>query len=136
MSPRWERDRAVACPALGIAPLTPEEAKLRLLQLIEDQPTLSQRGMAHALGLSLGKTNYCLRALMDAGLVKTRNFRSSSNKLAYAYRLTPKGVQERIGATVRLLERKSREYDALKTEIDRLKADLERLPGDTGAADR
>ena len=115
--------------------MTPEEAQLRLLQLIEDQPTLSQRGMARALGLSLGKTNYCLRALMDAGLVKTRNFRNSDNKLAYAYRLTPKGVQERIGATVRLLERKSREYDVLRTEIERLKADLARLPSDVESAE-
>lgn len=112
-----------------------DEAQLRLLQLIQDQPDASQREMARTLGLSLGKTNYCLRALMDRGLVKVRNFKNSANKAAYAYQLTPAGLRERAGATLRLLERKSREYDALREEIARLERDLDGLSGGAGQTD-
>ena len=115
--------------------MTPEEAELRLLQLIQGRPAISQREMARSLGLSLGKTNYCLRALVDRGWVKARNFKSSVNKMGYVYRLTPKGLRERIQATNSLLERKSREFDALRAEIDNLRADLEGMPEDDCAAE-
>jgi EPS-associated MarR family transcriptional regulator len=104
-----------------------DEAQLRLLALIQARPDASQREMAASLGLSLGKTNYCLRALVDAGLVKARNFAGARDKKAYVYRLTPKGVRERAGATVRLLRRKSAEYEALRGEIEALRAELEGL---------
>ena len=105
--------------------MKPDEAQLRLLQLIQARPEASQREMAQELGLSLGKTNYCLRALIDKGLVIARNFRESERKKAYAYRLTPSGVRERAQATLRLLERKSREYDALREEIERLRRQID-----------
>ena len=75
-----------------------DEAQLRLLQLIQSRPDVSQREMARELGLSLGKTNYCLKALVDSGWVKVRNFRHSQHKLGSAYRLTPSGVRERARA--------------------------------------
>lgn len=85
--------------------------------------------MARELGLSLGKTNYCLKALVDSGWVKVRNFRNSRHKLGYAYRLTPSGVRERARATLRMLQRKSAEYEALKEEIERLRAEAAELGG-------
>lgn len=116
--------------------LNRDEAQLRILQLIQAQPEVSQREMARALGLSLGKTNYCLRALVDRGLVKARNFRSSRNKAAYAYRLTPAGMRERVRATLSLLERKSAEYDALREEISTLRRELDGLADGIGPGDR
>ena len=74
---------------------TPDEINLELLRQLESQPHLNQRGLADRLGLSLGKANYCLRALVRKGLVKISNFRRSDNKLAYAYLLTPSGMQEK-----------------------------------------
>ena len=86
--------------------------------------------MARELGLSLGKTNYCLKALVDRGWVKVRNFRHSQHKLGYAYRLTPSGVRERARATVRMLRRKSAEYEVLRQEIERLEAEARQLGPD------
>ena len=70
-----------------------ETTRYRLLKLLQSNPEVSQRQVAEALGISVGKTNFCLRALLDRGLVKVRNFRDSQNKMAYAYYLTPKGAQ-------------------------------------------
>ena len=103
---------------------TPEEIDLELLRHLESEPRLNQRSLAERLGLSLGKANYCLQALVGKGLVKIRNFRRSDNKLAYAYLLTPKGVQEKTRLTVAFLKRKQREYEQLQIEIARLKAEV------------
>lgn len=100
-----------------------DESQLRLLRLLDHNPEASQRELAAALGISLGKTNYCLRALVDRGLVKARNFKNSRNKKAYAYILTPKGVQEKASVTLRFLARKQREYVELKAEIEALHAE-------------
>ncbi len=94
-----------------------EEAQLRLMRVLEANPHASQREIARALGISLGKTNYCLRALIDRGLVKARNFRDSRNKAAYAYLLTPQGLDEKARVTRRFLARKRAEYEALRREI-------------------
>lgn len=107
-------------------PLT-DEAQLRLLRLLERNPQASQRALAAELGISLGKTNYCLRALVERGLVKARNFRDSRNKQAYAYFLTPRGIEEKARVTVRFLARKQREYVALKAEIDELTREVRKL---------
>lgn len=115
--------------------MSPDEAQLRLLQLIQVRPDVSQREMARELGLSLGKTNYCLKALINSGWVKVRNFRNSQHKLRYGYRLTPAGVRERAQATLRMLQRKSAEYEALRGEIERLHADAAEL-GDIVEEDR
>ena len=103
---------------------TPEEIDLELLRQLESHPHLNQRGLAERLGLSLGKANYCLRALVRKGLVKIRNFRRSDNKLAYAYLLTPTGVQEKARLTVAFLKWKELEYERLQDEIARLKAEV------------
>ena len=106
---------------------TPDELNLKVLRQLESQPHLNQRGLADHLGLSLGKANYCLRALVRKGLVKIRNFRRSDNKLAYAYLLTPSGMQEKARLTVAFLRRKQQEYERLQLEIERLEAEVAAL---------
>ena len=96
-------------------------AHFRVLRLLEGNPQMNQRDLAAAAGVSLGKTNYCINALLDKGLIKMQNFKSSKRKLAYAYLLTPAGVAEKAALTQRFLTRKMEEYDALKAEIDQLK---------------
>jgi EPS-associated MarR family transcriptional regulator len=85
---------------------------------------MSQRELADALGVSLGKTNYCLKALLGKGLIKMQSFQKSQNKLAYAYLLTPDGIAEKAGLTVRFLARKVVEYESLTLEIELLKAEM------------
>ena len=94
-----------------------DDVRYRLLKLLEERPELTQREAAERLGMSLGKVNYCLRALMNKGWVKARNFRNSSRKTAYAYLLTPKGFEEKLRVTARFLDRKLHEYDALVAEL-------------------
>lgn len=101
-----------------------EKTRYRLLKLLDANPELSQRQLAEALGVSVGKTNYCLRALLDKGLVKVRNFRDSSNKLAYAYYLTPKGAQAKVKATAQFLKVKVKEYQEIQQEIEELKREV------------
>lgn len=98
-----------------------DEIHLRLMKAIESNPQATQRELAEALGVSLGKANYCLRALVDKGWVKVRNFRASPNKLAYAYLLTPAGLDGKARLTVRFLKRKLDEYDLLRAEIEQLR---------------
>ncbi|HEX7153252.1 MAG TPA: MarR family EPS-associated transcriptional regulator [Thermoanaerobaculia bacterium] len=104
-----------------------EEVRYRLLKLLAEHPDASQRQVARELGISLGKANYCLRALMERGLVKVRNFRNSENKTAYAYILTPQGLEEKIDVTSAFLRRKMAEYDLLREEIGRLQAEVNAL---------
>jgi len=96
------------------------ETHFRLLRLLETRSALSQRELARELGTSLGKINYCLHALIDKGFIKVRNFRNSQNKLAYAYLLTPRGIERKATITVQFLRRKLAEYEALKVEIAQL----------------
>jgi EPS-associated MarR family transcriptional regulator len=108
-----------------------EELRLRLLRLLTESPELSQRDVAHRLGLSLGKTNYCLRALIDKGWVKANNFRNSQNKLAYAYVLTPSGLKAKGSATTAFLRRKQLEFAQLEQEIAELREEVSRQAGNT-----
>jgi len=101
-----------------------DETRYRLLKLLETRPELSQRELAREMDVSLGKANYCLRALVEKGLVKAKNFQASKNKRAYAYYLTPKGAQEKARVTARFLKRKVAEYQELKGEIRRLKQEV------------
>ncbi len=94
------------------------------MRLLEKDPELSQRQLADTLGISLGAVNYCLRALVEKGEVKIRNFRAADNKLRYAYILTPKGIRRKSLLTADFLQRKLREYKALKDEIADLKAEI------------
>jgi EPS-associated MarR family transcriptional regulator len=97
-----------------------EEARFQILRLLHDNPELTQRELGERVGVSLGAVNYCLKALIERGLVKASNFTKSTNKLGYAYVLTPAGIAEKTLLTGRFLARKKAEYDALRAEIDAL----------------
>lgn len=101
-----------------------QDARIRILRLIEANPDYTQRQISEALGISLGSVNYCLRAMIDVGFVKAKNFRSSDNKLRYAYILTPQGVAEKLSLTGAFLLRKLQEFEALKVEVDALQAEV------------
>lgn len=98
-----------------------DEYRYRLLQLLEENPQASQRALASALGISLGKVNYCLNALMARGLIKAKNFTNSRSKRAYMYYLTPRGFQEKARVTVRFFKQRVIEYEALRREIETLR---------------
>jgi EPS-associated MarR family transcriptional regulator len=98
------------------------EINVRTLELLQAQPEISQRELAQELGISLGKVNYCLRALLVKGLLKAQNFKNSKNKLAYAYVLTPAGITARAELTTEFLQVKVREYERLQLEIAHLQA--------------
>ena len=104
-----------------------EDTHFRLLRLLAARPELSQRDLARELRTSLGKVNYCLNALIDKGLVKVRNFRNSRNKLAYAYLLTPRGIDSKATITLRFLKRKMTEYETLKAEIEQLQREVDEI---------
>ena len=94
------------------------ETELEILRNIEANPNLTQRQMAKDLGVSLGKTNYLIKALLEKGLLKVNNFKSSQNKLSYLYLLTPEGVDAKRRLTLLFLRRKSEEFDKLKKEME------------------
>ena len=99
-----------------------DEYRYRILKLLENNPTASQREIARELGVSLGRVNYCLQALVEKGFVKAGNFRHSSDKRAYLYMLTPTGIEAKAKITVKFLKVKMSEYENLKKEV----ADLRR----------
>lgn len=103
---------------------TPPAAQLELLRLLELHPDYSQRQLASALGVSLGKTHYLLKALLGKGWVKAQNFRRNDHKLGYLYVLTPQGVRHRFQLTQAFLTRKEEEYQALKRQIAMLREEL------------
>ena len=116
-------NRAVACLLIKEVMLN-EEIEYNALKLLEANPQLSQRQLSAALNISLGKTHYVLKSLIDVGWVKLNNFRSSNNKLGYAYVLTPIGITEKAAITVRFLARKQREYIELQAEIEALQDEV------------
>ncbi|MEW6712397.1 MAG: MarR family EPS-associated transcriptional regulator [Candidatus Riflebacteria bacterium] len=101
-----------------------EEIDCNLIKAIAETPALPQRRLAEQLGCSLGKINYCLKALIEKGLIKVENFYNNENKRSYAYKLTPAGVEEKARLTVRFLRRKMQEYDRLKDEIIELQKEV------------
>ena len=92
-----------------------------ILKQIQDNPEVTQREMAGKAGISLGKVNYCLKALVDKGLIKATNFKNSKNRAAYLYKLTPRGIEEKARVTVRFFKYKMQEYDRIKAEIEELR---------------
>lgn len=106
-----------------------EDAHFRVLRILQQRPEISQRELAEAVGIALGKVNYILTALTDKGLVKIRNFQNSDNKLRYAYILTPAGLAVKAELTSGFLRRKMAEYEALKAEIEGLQGEIEPLDG-------
>ena len=105
-----------------------DDLHYRVLKHLAANPQATQRDLAKAMGLSLGSTNYGIRAVIDRGWLKVQNFRNSRNKRAYAYLLTPDGLAAKARLTVRYLQRKRAEYAALKTEIEQLTAELQARP--------
>lgn len=98
-------------------PLSLDERHYQLMRLLEANPEMSQRDLARELGVSLGKVNYCLKALIERGWVKASNFTNSQNKAAYMYLLTPRGIEQKASLTLRFLRLKMQDYEALRAEI-------------------
>ena len=101
-----------------------QELEYRALKILEQQPDLTQRQLAEELGVSLGKTHYLVKSLIDVGWVKLDNFQKSDNKWGYAYLLTPMGIAEKAAITARFLVRKQREYNELQEEIAHLQEEV------------
>ena len=113
--------------------MTPQhETHLKVLRKIEANPEITQRELAQQLGVSLGKVNYCLKALIDRGWVKANNFKNSHNKVAYAYLLTPSGIEEKTKITVRFLRQRMRDYEQIKREIIELEREVRNSGNSTG----
>ena len=104
-------------------PVLNEETRYKVMRLLEAHPEMSQRDVARELGISLGKVNYCLQALMQRGLVKATNFKNSHNKAAYMYLLTPHGIEEKARLAVRFLKIKIAEYERLSAEIEQMRGE-------------
>lgn len=113
--------------------MSKEELDFQLLRQLNEQPAASQRKLAENLGVSVGKLNYCLRALVDRGWVKANNFRRSDNKWAYAYLLTPRGLSAKLRLTSTFLRRKEREFEELQTQISALRIELSTSSGEVAA---
>lgn len=109
-----------------------EDIHFRILRLLDQNPSASQRDIAVALGVSLGGVNYCLRALVAKGHVKIENFQAAKNKLRYVYVLTPEGIAHRAKLAARFIRRKMAEYEAIKAEIESLRLDYGDKVASTG----
>ncbi len=116
--------------------MTPrEQAHFRILTLLKEDPSLTQQELAARLGVSVGKTNYLIKALVDKGLIKMANFQRSDTKFSkVAYLLTPRGISERLRLTQGYLARKQAEYEALKAEIGFLRREASSAPPERGRA--
>jgi len=101
----------------------PTETHLAILKHIQINPEASQRELAQELGVSVGKVNYCLRALIDKGFVKAGNFKRNADKLNYLYLLTPKGIEQKASLTASFLKRKIAKHESITQEIEQLKRD-------------
>jgi len=110
---------------LFVSRLISDEIRYKLLRLLKANPQMSQRDAASELGVSVGKINYVLRALMRRGWIKASNFKNSQNKLAYRYLLTPRGIEAKTKLTVRFLRAKMDEYEMLKLEIEQIRRDAD-----------
>ena len=101
-----------------------QEHDYKILKQLETNPKVNQRQLARDMDVSLGKINYCLKALIDKGWIRVQRFSKSSNKTAYLYQLTPEGIAARARLTKAFLQRKIAEYDRLEQEIEELKAEV------------
>ena len=123
---------AVAClifdfQSFFLNPVNKKDIHLDLLRKLEANPAYTQRELSHEMGVSLGKVNYCMKKLIEKGSIKLSNFSHNSNKVGYAYLLTPKGLEEKARLTFAFLKIKMEEYEMLKDEISLLKKDTEKL---------
>lgn len=101
-----------------------DEYRYKILKELQQAPDISQRELAMRLEISLGKTNFCVKALIEKGLIKADNFKNSTNKIGYLYLLTPKGIEEKASLTKRFLQRKLTEYESLEKEIEQLRQEI------------
>ena len=104
-----------------------DEYRYKLLKHLEANPEISQRELAGELGISLGRVNFCIQALVEKGLVKANNFRNSKNKKGYAYLLTPSGIEEKAQITMQFLKIKISEHEELKKEIKNLREEASQM---------
>lgn len=118
---------SIGSPSYMKDPYEYSDHHLKLLQLLEENPHLSQRDASDVLGLSLGKVNYILKAFLDKGLIKMNNFRNNKNKLSYTYLLTPQGIEEKARMTLHFYEKKKKEYEELRAEVEKLGEIVEEL---------
>ncbi len=102
-----------------------EETRYKVMRLLERNPRSSQRDVARELGISLGKVNFCVRALMQKGWIKASNFKNSHNKAAYMYVLTPRGLEEKTRLAIRFLSLKISEYEKLRVEIEQIRREAQ-----------
>ena len=105
------------------------EIRYRLLKILEQEPQISQRDMARRMGISLGKINYCVSELTSRGWVKVKRFNNSPYKTAYAYYLTPQGIEEKARLGVRFLHRKLAEYEEIRQQIAELTREVQNIQG-------
>ena len=101
-----------------------DEMRYKLMRILQKNPEMSQRELARELGVSLGRINYCLQALIGKGLVKARNFSNSTNKVSYVYVLTPRGIKQKASITLRYMRSKMAEFESLRVEIERLRNEV------------
>ena len=104
-----------------------DNARYKLLKLLEKEPNISQRELAKELGISLGKVNYCLQAIIEKGWVKAGNFARNKNKKKYSYLLTPSGIEEKAKVTIRFLKCKQEEFENIQNEIEDLRREVLQL---------
>jgi len=104
-----------------------EAIQYHIFKQVQDNPEITQRELAAKTGLSLGKVNYCLKALVDKGFIKAVNFKNSKRKSAYLYKLTPRGLEEKARVTVRFLRRKQQEYEEMKVQLEELEREAAEL---------
>jgi EPS-associated MarR family transcriptional regulator len=102
-----------------------DEVRYKLMRLLDANPGISQRDVARELGISLGKANYCLQALVRKGWIKATNFKNSQNKAAYMYLLTPRGLESKTILAMQYLQVKIREYEALRVEIEQMRQEAQ-----------
>jgi len=101
-----------------------EEIRYKLLKILDQNPSISQRELSRELGVSVGKVNYCMQALKERGLVKARNFKNNPNKKGYLYVLTPKGIEEKAYVAKNFLKHKLTEFNQIQQEIESLKKEV------------
>ena len=104
-----------------------KDIRLDLLRKLEENPNYTQRELSKEMGVSLGKVNYCMKKLIEKGLVKLSNFSHNADKVSYIYLLTPKGIENKTKLTIEFLKIKIKEYEILQEEIDILKKDVNQL---------
>ena len=119
---------------VSVIAMLSDEYRYKILKRLEADPEISQRELAGELGISLGRVNYCVQALIEKGLIKAKNFRNSKNKKGYAYLLTPRGIEDKAKMTVKFLKIKMAEHEALTKEINDLRDEASKVPSKQASA--